>query len=459
MQIKQYNPDGILDKSTAIAGFKRTTLTIPKKKEMVIIGLIILAIAISIALVISYQMLFIVYSIYTIFIFMVYLMLWFDIKNQKKSIENLKKWPTVSLIIPSYNTIHTIPKCIESCKNLEYPNKVEIIVVDDGSTDGSYEMLKNDPSIVLIKKDKNEGKGAALNLGIKKANGEIIGCVDSDSYPHKDTLINAVKYFENDEKIGAVVLFIKTTKPRNFIQAVQEIEYWLACGFFFTTIASIDCLYLTPGPMSLYNANMFRQLGGFDEKNITEDIEIALRMQKYGWKIRTCNTSVVETEVPATLKSLYQQRLRWARGGIMNIMKYTDILFNPKYNAFGLFVFPMILGAGFFTSLFMMWTIFNWLKTFISWIIPLSINFNTAIFEQITIVPDFFLIDSSWMVGIVSFSIWVYFVYTSFEIADEKFSNKYLLPMFGMIYFYPPFIGFVYLTAYLQEIFSRKYSW
>lgn len=461
MQTKRYDIETArLEKATALPGFERTTLDIPKKKGLLIIGLLLLASAILIAFVISYKILFIIYTIYTIFIFMVYLVLWLDNSQYYgKSYKKIEKWPSVSIIIPSYNTIHTIFKCLESCKNLDYPGKLEIIVVDDGSTDGSYEKLKDDRSIILLRKQKNEGKAAALNFGIARTNCDIIGCVDSDSYPHKNTLINAIPYFEDGKKVGAVVLFIKTTSPTNLIQATQEIEYWLACGFLFKTIASIECLYLTPGPMSLYNKKMFEELGGFDEKNLTEDMEIALRMQRHKWRIHTCHSAVVETEVPATLTSFCKQRLRWARGGIMNIMKYLDMFFNPKYGTFGLFILPITLGSGFFAAFFMFWMLFNLFKTTIEGATLWFSNFYIMFITTMDINIDLFFIDSTLLIGAISFLIWAYFVYIGFEIANEKPSLKHVLPIFNMVYLYPIFVGLIFLFAYIYELSEKEYTW
>ncbi|PIN83613.1 hypothetical protein COV61_02605, partial [Candidatus Micrarchaeota archaeon CG11_big_fil_rev_8_21_14_0_20_47_5] len=279
MELKHYDSQtGLLDGAVAPGGFERSKIDIPAKRNIAVLGLILLAVAVIFSLFISYQTIFMAYSIFTIFVFLSYLVLWVDGAWEDREPAEPKKWPHVSLIIPSYNSGHTIFKCVEACKKLKYPGKLDIAVVDDGSRDGSYEKLSEMEGIEVIRKKKNEGKASAMNTGILASRGEIVGCVDSDTYPKEDALLHAVKYFE-EKKVGAVVLFINTTPPKNFVQAVQEIEYWISFGFFFKTIAAIDGLYVTPGPMALYRKKMFEELGGFDEKNLTEDMEIALRMQ------------------------------------------------------------------------------------------------------------------------------------------------------------------------------------
>ncbi len=462
MQLKHYDADsGQLEGAIAKKGFERSGVSIPARKGMAIAGLVILAVAVMAALLVSYQTIFLIYSIYTIFIFMAYLVLWTDGAWEEKEPKiEMKVWPHVTLIIPSFNSGHTIFKCVESCKKLEYSGTYDIMVIDDGSTDGSFEKLQGLEGIAVIRKEKNEGKSAALNSGIVRAKGEIVACIDSDTYPTPKTLEKAVKYFAEDPKVGASVLFINTTHPNNFIQAVQEIEYWISFGFFFKTVASIDGLYVTPGPMALYRKKMFEELGGFDEKNLTEDMEIALRMQRHGWKIRTCHSAVVHTEVPSTIPSLYRQRLRWFRGGIMNMLKYIDMLLNPKYGNFGLFVLPTTLGAGFFAALFMLWSIFNYGRALMNYVSPWIGKPDVAA-DALMLAPkiDPFLLDSAMLFGFISLVMWGYFVYKSFHISHAKMEKRHILPLLGMLYLYPIFTGLTFLSAYVHEFSARKYKW
>lgn len=460
MKLRTYDAQtGLLDGSVAPAGFERSKLDIPTRRNLLMLGLLILGIAVLVSLTISYKIIFISYSVFSIYVFFCFVVLWLDGAWVDREPPPPAKWPSVSLLIPSYNSGHTIFRCIESCKKLRYEGELSISVIDDGSTDGSYEKLMKMQGIQVLRKQKNEGKAAALNSGILQSTADLICCVDSDTYPREDALTHAVRYFQ-DKKVGAVVLFINTTAPKNFVQSIQEIEYWISFGFFFKTVASIDSLYVTPGPMALYRRQVFQELGGFDEKNLTEDMEIALRMQRHGWKIRTCHTSVVMTEVPSSISALYRQRLRWLRGGIMNMLKYTDMFLNPQHGNLGLFVLPVILGSGFFAALFMFWSLLNFARTWGLQLFPWLSNlplFASGFISAPNIDP--FLVDSSLLFGLISLLLWLFFAFKSFELSKRKPQIGHLPTLIGMVTLYPVFVGIVFLSAYVHEFSGRRYKW
>ena len=333
-------------------------------------------------------------------------------------------------------------------------------MIDDGSTDGSYEKLEKTPGITLMRNEKNRGKASALNFAISRAKGEIVACIDSDTYPAKDVLAKAVRHFYENDKIASVVVFVCVHAPKTILQRIQEIEYWISFGFFFRTIASIDGLYVTPGPTALYRKAILDKLGGFDEQNLTEDMEIALRMQKHGYQIRACHETMVLTEVTGDLRRLFKQRLRWYRGGVMNILKYIDLFFNPKYGEFGLFILPTTLGSGFFAALFMAWTLMSWSRNFFDWLSPFTYNFAAGMSATAAGMGNGLLIfQSAWVLGLFSLSIWTYFLVMSFEISKTKPHTRHILPLVCMLWIYPFFVGFVFLVAYIYELFGVKYSW
>ncbi|MCX8196760.1 MAG: glycosyltransferase family 2 protein [Candidatus Micrarchaeota archaeon] len=438
----------------------RSTISIPQRRQLAVIGLSVAAVVIFIFFIISYQLIFIGYTILTLFIFSSYLVLWLQEEGRKTSLPSLKNYPSVSIIIPSFNAKETIFDCLRACKRMKYPKKVEIIVVDDGSTDGSYELLKKVKGIKLVKNLKNCGKAAALNRGLEHAKGEIVACIDSDSYPAENALIESVKHFYEDKKVASVVVFICANKPKTLLQKIQEIEYLISFGFFFRTIASIDGLYVTPGPTALYRKRILLELGGFDEKNLTEDMEIALRFQKHGYKIKVCHETVVRTDVPETLGKLFRQRLRWYRGGVMNILKYIDLFFNPKYGDFGLFILPTTLGAGFFAALFMAWTLMTLSRNIVDWLWPVVANFSAGVEAfSATLNSGIIVFQSAWILGIFTLSIWAYFLIKSFEITNRRLKARHFLPLLLLIVAYPVFIGLVFLVAYIYELFGFKYSW
>ncbi|MEM4133608.1 MAG: glycosyltransferase family 2 protein [Candidatus Micrarchaeia archaeon] len=262
-------------------------------------------------------------------------------KNRQKVRKRAKRTkyePTVSFIIPAYNEEETILDTIKSVLESDYPkDKIEIIVVNDGSTDRTAEVVKTikDKRVKLINK-KNSGKADSLNKGIEKAKGEIIVTLDADSYIEKDSLRKMISYFKDD--VAAVTSAVKVKERENmtFLEKLQRLEY-LFTIFNRRLFAMINGVYVTPGPFSAFRREIFDIVGGFDPNNIMEDQEIALRIQAANYKIESCMDAVVYTDVPKDFSSFMRQRERWHRGGFRNVLKYAYTI-NPKYGDFGVFV-------------------------------------------------------------------------------------------------------------------------
>lgn len=254
----------------------------------------------------------------------------------------LKKYPSVTIIVPCWNEENTVSKTIYSLLSLDYPrNKLKIMIVDDGSTDKTWERIqkfKNNPQIEVYTKP-NGGKYTALNFGISKLSSDLVGCLDADSYVHKDALKHIIMQFENKE-IMAVAPSVKLWQPRGPLQLLQKVEYGF--GIFTRKMFHyMQAVYITPGPFSIFRANVFKELGGYRHAHNTEDIEIALRMQKNGYKIAHAHNAMVYTVPPNTLRKLLKQRVRWSYGFIKNAEDYRDMFFKRKYGNLGVFILPM----------------------------------------------------------------------------------------------------------------------
>ncbi len=277
-----------------------------------------------------------------------WLLILLDKEPEKK--DRLKRFPKVSIVIPAYNEEDTIEKTLDSVLYLRYPkDKLEIIIVNDGSTDNTKIIVesiikqKKDFDIKLINK-KNGGKGSALNSGLIIAKGEFFTCLDADSYIKNDALLKMLPYF-NDREVGAVLPLMKVHKPENVLQKIQWVEYII--NLFYKSIMSIvNCIHVAPGPFSIYRKNILKKLNGFDENNLTEDLEISLRLQKCNYKIVQCMDTEVYTYVPKTFKAFYKQRNRWYKGTILNLFKHRKLIGNKKYGDFGLLQMPRVAISG-----------------------------------------------------------------------------------------------------------------
>ena len=264
-------------------------------------------------------------------------------EEDDEALKTIKKYPSVTIIVPCWNEEKTVSKTIHSLLNLDYPkNKLKIMVVNDGSTDKTWERVqkfKNNPQIELYTKE-NGGKYTALNFGLSKLGTELVGCLDADSYVHKDALKHIITYFENDKDVMAVAPSVKLWQPKGVLQLLQKVEYNF--GIFTRKMFHyMQAVYITPGPFSIFRREVFEKLGVYRHAHNTEDIEIALRMQKNGYKIVHAHKAEVYTVPPNSLGKLITQRTRWSHGFIKNAQDYKEIFFNKKYGNLGMLVFPM----------------------------------------------------------------------------------------------------------------------
>lgn len=251
----------------------------------------------------------------------------------------LEKLPFVSIIIPAYNEQETILQTIKSAYNLDYPkNKFEIIVVDDGSKDRTYKTAKLFKSSMLkVFTKENGGKASALNLGIKHAKGEIIVTMDADTFIASDALKKMINHFSNKD-IVCVSPSPTVYKPRGILQRLQQVEYFLGV-FLRKAFASMNAIHITPGAFSAYRKKFFDKHGLFEVGNLTEDLEMALRIQANHYRIQYVPDAVLYTHSPNTFFSLLKQRRRWYAGLIKNLWKYRR-LFSREYGELGTIVLP-----------------------------------------------------------------------------------------------------------------------
>jgi cellulose synthase/poly-beta-1,6-N-acetylglucosamine synthase-like glycosyltransferase len=267
--------------------------------------------------------------------------------NQFGVQKTCRLYPSVTVVVPAYNEESTIQETIESILSASYPkDRLFVCVVNDGSTDGTEQVvtriLANSKNLVLINMQKS-GKAAALNTALRRTSTELFACVDADSVIDKNALKNMMYHFENP-KNAAVITALKVYHPRKILEKVQRLEYML--GILIRKIkASISTLAMTPGVLSVYRTDILKKLGGFDEHNITEDFEIAMRLKYYGYDIQMETSSYTYTRVPNTLRQLRRQRIRWFRGYIFNHLKYKDMFFSKNHRLMGYFQMPLnILG-------------------------------------------------------------------------------------------------------------------
>jgi len=281
------------------------------------------------------------------FIFMFISVVWVLVMLQNRNRgELLKVWkqlPKISIIIPAYNEEKTIAKTIESVLALDYPKRLlDIIMVNDCSKDHTREKAEpfaKNGDIRLLNNPVNKGKAYSLNHAMRMCNGDFVACVDADSIVERDILKKLLPYFYND-KVGAVTPALKVWKSESYLEKVQSAEYILNI-FLRKMLSFLDSVHVTPGVFSIYRLSVLKEVGGFDENNLTEDMEIALKIHDAGYSIESNLNAMSYTMCPQGWRELYRQRLRWYRGGLENMVKYKHMMFNPSYGNLGVFFLPM----------------------------------------------------------------------------------------------------------------------
>ncbi|MDB4992309.1 MAG: Biofilm synthesis N-glycosyltransferase PgaC [Parcubacteria group bacterium] len=256
--------------------------------------------------------------------------------------------PKVAVVVPCWNEQNTIQGTVESLLALDYPaDKLEIILVDDGSTDNTpavMDQYAENPQVTVIHKE-NGGKHTAMNLGIEKAHDAVyVGCLDADSYVAPDALREIIAYFD-DEKVAAVTCAMSVWDPKTLLERMQNADYIHGITLRHV-ISSLNGLYVTPGPFSFFRRDIVLKVGGFRNAHNTEDLEMALRLQNAGYILENAPRARVYTKTPLTVRALVKQRTRWTTGFLRNVIyDYRHMIGNKQFGTLGLFMIPIGLIA------------------------------------------------------------------------------------------------------------------
>jgi len=288
---------------------------------------------------------FLIYTFIALYFFFLFLLIYLQNKEKFFYYPKAKKQYSLSMVVPCYNEEKDIGGTIESLLNIGYKGLKKIIIVDDCSTDNSYNIMKEYarkyPQVMAVQTPKNTGNAAgAKNYGAKFVKTELIGFTDADSYPEKGSINKMVGFF-NDSQVGAVTSTVLVKNRNKFIEKLQSIEYKVI-KFSRKLLEFIDSIYVTPGPLAVYRRKAFDSVGRFDEENLTEDIEITWNLQMHNWKVRMCVPSRVYSVAPSKIKEWLSQRNRWNMGGLQTIVKYKKQALKGK-GMLGAFILPFFV--------------------------------------------------------------------------------------------------------------------
>jgi cellulose synthase/poly-beta-1,6-N-acetylglucosamine synthase-like glycosyltransferase len=236
----------------------------------------------------------------------------------------------VSILIPCHNEEKSIRACVQSC--LDQTRKADqILVVNDGSTDRSGEILATfgDAIEVLTIPVATGNKSYAQEHGIKQITGDIFIATDGDTILSKNFVHSAEQSFLKQPDIVAVCGYVKSTKY-NWLTACREIEYVIGQNLFKVAQSYLDAIFVIPGCSGAFKTSTFKKEIHFDHDTLTEDLDFTYKFHERGLQIAYARDMVAYTQDPDTLGSYINQMRRWYSGGWQNLRKHFSIMRKPN---------------------------------------------------------------------------------------------------------------------------------
>ncbi|AXU26943.1 TPA: glycosyltransferase family 2 protein [Clostridioides difficile] len=378
----------------------------------------------------------------------------FYFKNFDKEIKEIDEYPMISILVPAHNEAKVIGRTVESLLLLNYPkSKMELIVINDNSSDNSKEILENikdrynNYNFTIINTDNltgGKGKSNALNIGYTISKGDFIAVYDADNTPDKNALRYLVQTIVMNDELGAVIGKFRTrNKNKNLLTKFINIE---TLSFQWMSQAGrwqLFNLCTIPGTNFILRRSIIEEIGGWDSKAIAEDTEISFRIYKLGYKIKLVPQSITWEQEPETVKVWIKQRTRWAKGNIYVLMKYIKNIFKQGRN-------KIVFDIAYFFSVYFL---------FLTSVIISDILFVLSISKlvEISIPINFFLI---WILSYLLFIIEVSISLT-IEKGEATIENIFIVAI--MYFTYSQlwlFVAIKGMIEYLKDIiFKREVKW
>jgi len=248
--------------------------------------------------------------------------------------EKADSLPSLSVIVPTYNEATVIRAKLESLTAASYPKeKLEIIVVDSGSTDGTQRIVEEyrKKGVIVQKQEKRMGKANAINFALQKANGDIIVLTDANSQFSSEALNTLVQKF--DENTGAVLpRYVPDGKLSYWDEVFHELHH-----VYKSLESDADSVFIVFGELFAFRKELMERI---DEDAAADDLEIALTIRKEGYRIKYSPDVEVREKLPSKQKEVRIQKTRRIFGIVQAMMNNFHFFLNPKYGIYGLLIFP-----------------------------------------------------------------------------------------------------------------------
>jgi cellulose synthase/poly-beta-1,6-N-acetylglucosamine synthase-like glycosyltransferase len=226
----------------------------------------------------------------------------------------------VSVIVPAYNEAAGIEAAVRSIAASRHP--IEIIVVDDGSTDGTADIVESLglPRVTVVRQP-NGGKPAALNTGLRIARHDLVVMVDGDTVFEPETVGRLVQPFA-DPRVGAVSGNTKVANRGGLLGRWQHIEYVVGFNLDRRLFDVAECMPTVPGAIGGFRRDALVGVGGVSDDTLAEDTDLTMSLCREGWRVVYEESAVAWTEAPASLDALWKQRYRWCYGTLQAMFKH-----------------------------------------------------------------------------------------------------------------------------------------
>lgn len=362
-------------------------------------------------------------------------------KTRKRFSEN-RSLPTFSIVVPVKNEEKVIGRLLNALSRLDYPSdKREVVIVEDGSTDDTLNVCRKYAeqvglNIKVLQKPSSDGKSSALNYGVAHAKGEIVGIFDADNVPDRDALLNACSFFEDPAVAAVQGRTSSINAGENMLTKFISHEETVWCEVYLRGKDVLNLFVHLKGSCQFIRRDVLEKLKGFDEKALSEDMEISARLAENGYKIRYASNVRSWQESPASVKSLFRQRTRWFRGTMEVAFKYGRLMSKPSMrnlDAEVTLLGPFVLIAALAT----------YLATFYTFFEPLPFSFLLQL-----------VMDASALVATLTILLCgLALVYSS---KPRKAKSLLWLPF---VYFYCSLQAFISFYAVLLILLRRPRKW
>lgn len=358
--------------------------------------------------------------------------------------------PKVSILIPAHNEELSITQSIKATLATSYPNK-EVIVIDDGSTDNTYNITKKyvDQGVKLLHLKSGGSKADALNHGYLYCTGKIVIIIDADTVIEKHSIEHIVRKFD-DKNVMAVSGNVRITTGDNDIintlTRLQKYEYQNIFEMSRQCLSLLNILLLVSGAFAAFRPEAINWEGRFCKDTLCEDLDKTLQVQKMGKKIAFAKDAYAYTYCPNKIRDFARQRNRWSYGQVKNLLKHKNVFLRSSYKRrfrlafYDMMVMDVLLNFTCVTAIGVLSAIT---------IIPIITTFDFTLLEEI--LPKMMLLLLLYLASET-----IVFSYLRYQ-KLVTIKSIYLIPI--MVFLYRPMMRIITLKAQLNALTGRKNSW